>query len=83
MSRRPQETPVNPMAALDFITSLPLLSENMVILMIVDGFSNMAHFVSMSKLLLAAETEELLLQHVLRLHGILRDIISDQGQWCQ
>lgn len=39
----------------------------------------MAHFVALPKLPSAKETAELMLQHVFRLHGIPRDVVSDRG----
>lgn len=51
----------------------------MVILTIVDRFSKAAHLVPLPKLPLAAETVDLLVSHVFRLHGIPKDIVADRG----
>ncbi|KAK2889879.1 hypothetical protein Q8A73_018179 [Channa argus] len=65
--------------ALDFVTGLPPSHGNTTILTIIDCFSKAVHFVPLPKLPTATETAELLTQHVLRLHGIPRDIVSDRG----
>lgn len=56
-----------------------MIEGHMVILTIVDCFSRVAHFVPLPKLPSAAETGDLLVQHVIRLHSIPIDIVSDQG----
>ncbi|KAK2897100.1 hypothetical protein Q8A73_013480 [Channa argus] len=58
---------------------LPPSHGNTSILTIIDRFSKAVHFVPLPKLPTATETAELLTQHVLRLHGIPRDIVSDRG----
>ncbi|KAK2885164.1 hypothetical protein Q8A73_021638 [Channa argus] len=65
--------------ALDFVTGLPPSYGNTTILTIIDRFSKAVHFVPLPKLPTATETAELITQHVLRLHGIPRDIVSDRG----
>ncbi|KAI3364672.1 hypothetical protein L3Q82_011441, partial [Scortum barcoo] len=65
--------------ALDFVTGLPPSNGKTVILTIVDRFSKAAHFVALAKLPTARETADLLTNHVVRLHGIPRDIVSDRG----
>lgn len=65
--------------ALDFITGLPALQGNTVILTIVDRFSKAVHFVALPVLPTAHETADLLVQHIFHLHGIPLDIVSDQG----
>ncbi|KAJ8356966.1 hypothetical protein SKAU_G00197600 [Synaphobranchus kaupii] len=63
----------------DFVTGLPLSEGNSVILTIVDRFSKAVHFIPLPKLPSALETAELLVVHVVRLHGIPSDIVSDRG----
>lgn len=65
--------------AVDFVTGLPPSNGNSVILTIVDHFSKSAHFVALPKLPSASETQDLLVQHVFRIHGIPVDIVSDRG----
>ena len=78
---RPLPLPSRPWSciAVDFITGLPVSQECSVILTIVDRFSKQAHFVPLSSLPSAAETARLLLLHVIRIHGIPSDIVSDRG----
>jgi hypothetical protein len=64
---------------MDFITDLPPVNGVDTVLVIVDRFSKMAHFVSCSKTISGKETADLLLTSVVRLHGILEDITSDRG----
>ena len=65
--------------AVDFVTGLPPSDGNTVILTVVDRFSKMAHFIALRKLPSAAETADLLVNHVFKLHGIPADIVSDRG----
>ena len=65
--------------SLDFVTGLPPSSGNTTILTVVDRFSKMAHFVPLPKLPSAKGTAKLLLRHVVRLHGIPADVVSDRG----
>lgn len=51
----------------------------MVILTIIDRFSRMAHIVTLKKLPIAKERAQLLVQHILWLHRLLVDVVSDQG----
>lgn len=45
----------------------------------VNRFSKAVHFIYLSKLPSSNVTGDLLDSHVFRLHGFLRDIVSDQG----
>ena len=65
--------------ALDFITGLPPSNHYDTILTIIDRFSKAVHFVPLKKLPSASETAQLLVTHVVRLHGIPTDIVSDRG----
>lgn len=65
--------------AVDFVTGLPPSEGNTAILTVVDRFSKVEHFVPLPKLPTTLETANLLIQHVFRLHGILRDIVSDRS----
>ncbi|KAL7846282.1 hypothetical protein SRHO_G00212620 [Serrasalmus rhombeus] len=58
-------------------TSLQL--GNMVILVLVDHFSKACKFVALLKLPSAKETADILLQHVVRFHGMSSDLVSDRG----
>ncbi|XP_023815983.1 uncharacterized protein LOC111948232 [Oryzias latipes] len=65
--------------ALDFVTGLPLSAGKTVIMTVVDRFSKAAHFVALKKLPSAAETAQLVIEHIFRLHGIPVDLVSDRG----
>lgn len=49
------------------------------VLTIIDRFSKSVNFVPLQKLPSAVEKEDILVQHVFRLHGIPKDIVSDKG----
>lgn len=65
--------------AIDSVVGLPESNGNTVIMTIIDHFLRMAHFILITKLSSAAETGELLVQHVFCLHGLTQDIVSDRG----
>ena len=77
----PLEVPTRPWShiAVDFVTGLPPSEGNDTILTIVDRFSKAVHYVPLPKLPSASEMAELLVLHVVRLHGIPVDIVSDRG----
>ena len=64
---------------MDFITDLPLSEGHDSILVVVDRFTKMAHFIPCSKAISGLETTNLILANVVRLHGLPDDIISDRG----
>ncbi|KAJ8388138.1 hypothetical protein AAFF_G00146290 [Aldrovandia affinis] len=78
---RPLPVPGRPWShiGLDFVCGLPPSEGNDTILTIVDRFSKAVHFVPLPKLPSASETAELLVQHMVRLHGIPVDVVSDRG----
>ena len=78
---QPLPTPHRPWShiALDFVTGLPPSNHNTTILTIVDRFSKAVHFIPLTKLPSASETTQLLITHVIRLHRIPKDIVSDRG----
>lgn len=78
---RPLPVPSRPWShiAVDFVTGLPPSEGNTTILTIVDRFSKSAHFIALQKLLSAREAADRLVNHVLKLHGIPLDIVSDRG----
>lgn len=65
--------------AVDFITGFPLSQGNSVSLTIVDSFSKTAHFIALPKLPSACESAQLLIKHVVWIHGIPTDKVSDRG----
>ncbi|KAK2886271.1 hypothetical protein Q8A73_020217 [Channa argus] len=64
--------------SVDFVTGLPPYQGNTVILMVVDRFSKMAHFIPLPALPTAKETAKTL-RHIFRIHGLPRDVISNRG----
>ncbi|KAI2652567.1 Transposon Tf2-9 polyprotein [Labeo rohita] len=65
--------------SLDFVSGLPESLGKNTILTIVDRFSKAVHLVALSGLPSAKTTAELILEHVVRLHGFPQDIVSDRG----
>ena len=78
---RPLPVPDRPWSciAVDFVSGLPVSQGMSVVLTVVDRFSKMVHFVPLPKLPSAAETADLLVAHVFRIHGLPSDILSDRG----
>ena len=64
---------------LDFVTGLPTYNHNTTILTIIDRFSMAVHFIPLPKLPSASKTAQLLITHVVRLHGIPSNIVSNRG----
>jgi hypothetical protein len=64
---------------MDFITDLPTVKAKNSILVVVDRLAKMAHFTPCSKLITAEETTQLILDGIVRLHGLPEDIMSDKG----
>ena len=58
---------------------LPTSEGKYTILTIVDGFSKVVHFMALAKLPSATETADLDIEHVVRIHEIPLDIVSDRG----
>jgi len=65
--------------SIDFITDLSLSSGFDSIMVVKDRLSKQAHFVPTHKCIDAPKTADLFLQHVFRLHGSPRSIVSDRG----
>ncbi|KAI2647069.1 Transposon Tf2-9 polyprotein [Labeo rohita] len=65
--------------SIDFVTGLPESLGKNTILTIVDRFSKAVHLVALTGLPSAKTTAELILEHVVRLHGFPKDIVLDRG----
>src|ERR1700743_371535 len=78
---QPNEVPDQPWRsiAMDFITDLPNSNGYDTILVVIDRLTKMSHFIPCQKDLNARQFATLFMQHIVRLHGIPRDIITDRG----
>ena len=78
---QPNEVPDQPWRsiAMDFITDLPNSNGYDTILVVIDRLTKMSHFIPCRKDLDARQFATLFMQHVIHLHGISRDIITDRG----
>ena len=77
----PLPIPSRPWASIsmDFITDLPRVGDHDTVLVIVDRFLKMAHFVPCSKTTSGEERADLFLNNVVQLHGLPEDVTSDRG----
>ena len=62
---------------MDLITDLHLVNNYDSVLVVVDRFTKMAHFTPCSKTISGEGMAHLLLNNVVRLHGLLDDVITD------
>ena len=78
---QPLPIPTRPWAeiSLDFVTGLPVSGGNTTVLTVVDRFSKMVHFIALPKLPSAKETADIMMNHIFRIHGFPKDIVSDRG----
>jgi hypothetical protein len=65
--------------SMDFVTDLPPSRGFDSILVIVDRFTKMGHFIPCNKTVTAEQTANLFIQNILRLHGAPSSIVSDRG----
>ncbi len=65
--------------AMDFIMDLPTVRTKNSILVVVGRLTKMAHFTPCSKLITTEETVQLILDGIVRLHGLPEEIIFDRG----
>jgi transposase InsO family protein len=64
---------------MDFITDLPTVRTKNSILVVVDRLTKMAHFTPCSKSIRTEETAQLILDGIVRLHGLPEEIMSNRG----
>uniref|UniRef100_A0A8C5MP91 Uncharacterized protein n=1 Tax=Leptobrachium leishanense TaxID=445787 RepID=A0A8C5MP91_9ANUR len=65
--------------AMDFIVELPKSATYDTIMVVVDRFTKMAHFIPLVGLPTAAETASVFIREVFRLHGLPSTITTDRG----
>ena len=65
--------------SVDFITKLPLVQGYDSILVVVDRFTKMAHFILTTEKTSAEELAQLFRDSIWKLHGLPDSIISDRG----
>uniref|UniRef100_A0A8C5PL16 Gypsy retrotransposon integrase-like protein 1 n=1 Tax=Leptobrachium leishanense TaxID=445787 RepID=A0A8C5PL16_9ANUR len=65
--------------SVDFIVDLPPSKHHTAIMVVVDRFTKMAHFLPLRKVPTAKETANLFYKEIFRLHGIPSSIVSDRG----
>lgn len=63
---------------MDFITSPPVSGKMDTIFVVVDKFSKAAHFMALAHPYTAVQVAQSYLDHVLKLHGWPRSIVSDR-----
>ena len=66
--------------SLDFIEDLPLSGGCNVILVVVDRFTKYAHFLSLKHPFTASQVAKLLLDSVVKFHGVPRTMVSDRDR---
>ena len=78
---QPNKVPDQPWQSItmDFITDIPESDGYDTILVVIDRLTKMSQFISCKKDLDARQFATLFMQHIVRLHGIPRDIITDRG----
>jgi len=62
--------------SMDFITNLPKSKGFDTLLTVIDRFTNMLHFLPTWSTATAKDITDLVIKHVIRLHGIPEDIVS-------
>ena len=65
--------------SMDFIVKLPVSNGFDSILVVVDRFSKMSHLIPCKETIDAPGTAKLILNHVVKLHGLPDEVISDRG----
>jgi hypothetical protein len=66
--------------SLDFVEGLPLSDAANAILVVVDKFSKFAHFIPLKHPFSAASVARLFMDHIFKLHGMPKAIISDKDR---
>lgn len=74
----PVPTGVWESVSIDFIGGLPPSDDKHCILVVIDRLSKNAHFIALSQPYTAVKTAQAYMDHIFKLHGMPKDIISDQ-----
>lgn len=79
---QPLPIPVIPweVISMDFIEGLPCSASYDVILVVVDKFSKLAHFIPLSHPFIALTVAKLFMENIYKLHGLPKAIISDRDK---
>ena len=65
--------------SMDFIVDLPTVEGKDSILVIIDRFTKMGHFIACSKTITSAHLADLFFYHIICLHGLPNNIVTDRG----
>ena len=78
---QPLEAPYAPWSSIsmDFIVKLPPSQGNDSVLVVVDRYTKLAHFIPCLETTTAPQFAEIFIRHIVKHHGLPRDIISDRG----
>ncbi len=78
---RPLSIPSRPWGSIvmDFIMDLLIIKAKNSILVVVDRLTKMARFTPCSKLITIEDIAQLILDEIVRLHGLIEEIVSDRG----
>lgn len=65
--------------SVDFIVELPEISGFNAVMVVVDRFTKMAHFIPCSTTITSQQTIDLFISRIFSLHGLPSEIVSDRG----
>lgn len=65
--------------SMDFVTGLPLSNGFDAVLVVVDRLTKMRHFIPINTTASARDVAEMIVKHVVKLHGLPSSMVSDRG----